>query len=140
MALPTGSLLAAACGGSAAAGIAWALVVWLGGRAGWGIGSTWGPGHAIAGLVAAGIVALIATMVLLALGPWKVRPLGTWMTLWLAGAVGRLILTPLAAFLVYSAAPLSATALFLGVGITYVSALLAEVSVLTRCLQRVSPV
>ena len=84
------------------------------------------------------LVTGISTLSLLAIGPWKSREIGTWANLWLAALVGRLLLTPALAYLLYSATPLSLTPLMLSVGVTYVVVQVSEAAALTAYLKRIA--
>ena len=84
------------------------------------------------------LVAGITTLSLLAIGPWKTRAMGTWANLWLAALVGRLLLTPALAYLLYSATPLSLTPLMLSVGVTYIIVQISEAAALAAHLNRIS--
>ena len=61
-----------------------------------------------------------------------------WATMWLAATVLRLLLTPVAAYVLYSAAPLSLTPLMLSVGGTYLVVLLVEAAFLALHVKRVA--
>ncbi len=84
------------------------------------------------------LVAGISIVSLVAIGPWKTRAMGTWATLWLAALVGRLLLTPALAYLLYSATPLSLTPLMLSVAVTYVIVQISEAAALAAYLKRIS--
>jgi hypothetical protein len=127
--LPTGRiiaamLLAAAFTGSAWVGIALALKM--------------DATVQTAGLVGVAIVAVVCVLGLLAITPWKPRPVSTWMTLWLAGTVLRLFATPALTFLLYFAAPLNALAVTLSVALAYLIVLLTETAVIARHVSRVT--
>ncbi len=96
----------------------------------------WDAEVAVAGVAGAVLVGALAIVVLLAVWPWKMRPMSTWMNLWLGGTVLRLLLIPAATYLLYSATSLSATALALSVGLTYVLTLFAEAAVLALYVRR----
>jgi hypothetical protein len=127
IAWPTAHLLGTVTAVALVACLAWTIAVWLG---------PWGADVAVAGLTGVGIVAVLTAASLLMLQPWKTRPISTWLNLWLAGTVMRLLAVPAVTFVLYSAAPLSAGALILGVGLTYVLTLLAEAAVLARHVGR----
>ena len=84
------------------------------------------------------LVTGISTLSLIAIGPWKPREMGTWANLWLAALVGRLLLTPALAYLLYSATPLSLTPLMLSVGVTYVVVQVSEAATVAASLNRIS--
>lgn len=127
VALPTAALIATTMLIPATTAIVWWAVAALAG--------TTAP-VALAGPLGAGVAGLAALASLLAIGPWKTRPLGLWMSFWLAGALVRLLLTPLLAYLIYSAARLDASALGIAVGATYLLTLLSETAVLSGCMRR----
>ena len=106
---------------------AWAVVTALTGRT-----ATITPAAAGATLVAG-----ISILSLLAIGPWKPRAMGTWTNLWLAALVGRLLLTPALAYLLYSATPLSLTPLMLSVAVTYIVVQISEAAALAAHLNRI---
>jgi hypothetical protein len=90
-----------------------------------------------AGLVGAGVVAVVAAMGIVAMTPWKTRPVTGWMTMWLAGTVIRMLATPAVTFLLYSAIPLNAMALTLSVAIAYLVVVLTEATIVARHVGRV---
>jgi hypothetical protein len=73
----------------------------------------------------------------LAMTPWKTRPMTDWWTMWLGAMVLRLLATPALAYLLYSAAPLSPEAMCLAVAASYLAALLAEAVGIARHVGRV---
>ena len=125
--LPTLSLVTLVSLAALVVGLFWYLVVTLTG------GDT---SHAVAGPAGAGVVAVVALLSVLVMTPWKARPMDLWMTFWLAGTVVRLLLTPVGAFLLYSATPLPASALALAVALAYLVTVLTESSVLARHVRR----
>lgn len=92
--------------------------------------------NAVAGPAGAGVVAIVALLSVLVMTPWKARPMDLWMTFWLAGTVVRLLITPLGAFLLYSATPLPANALALAVALAYLVTVLTESVVLARHVRK----
>ncbi len=96
----------------------------------------WDTGVAVAGVAGAVLVGGLAIVALLVVRPWKMRPLGTWMNLWMGGTVLRLLLVPAATYLLYSATSLSATPLALSVALTYLLTLFAEAAVLALYVRR----
>lgn len=123
MRFPTGRLLGAAALGGAAgvAGVYLASLV-----------PNWDVSFNIAAVIGAGLVVVIATLATLVMTPWVRRPMSAWMTMWLAGTVMRLLLTPLAAVLLYSATTPDRTTFGLSIGLSYLLALLIEAGVLAR--------
>ena len=96
----------------------------------------WDAEVAVAGVAGAVLVGALAIVALLVVWPWKVRPMSTWMNLWIGGTVLRLLLIPAATYLLYSATSLSATALALSVALTYLLTLFAEAAVLALYVRR----
>ncbi len=90
------------------------------------------------GAAGTGVVLVVGLVGIAALRPWKARPVSTWTSLWLAGTIGRLIVTPLAAWLIYSAAPLALTPFLLAVGASYVIVQLSEAAAVALHLKRVA--
>jgi len=90
-----------------------------------------------AAAAAATLVAGISILSLVVIRPWKPREMGTWANLWLAALVGRLLLTPALAYLLYSATPLSLTPLMLSVAVTYVIVQISEAAALAAHLKRI---
>jgi hypothetical protein len=127
-ALPALRMVLTVVGAGLATMAAWTAVTVLNGRT-----ATIMPAAAGAALVTG-----ISTLSLLAIGPWKPREMGTWVNLWLAALVGRLLLTPALAYLLYSATPLSLTPLMLSVGVTYVVVQISEAAALAAYLKRIS--
>lgn len=126
--LPTVRMVVTVIAAAAATVATWAVVTALTGRA-----------ATIASAAAgAAIVAGVSGLSLLAIRPWKPRAMGTWANLWLAALVGRLLLTPAVAYLIYSAAPLSLTPLMLSVGVTYVIVQICEAAALAAHLKRIA--
>lgn len=94
---------------------------------------------ALTGLMGAIVVAAVAAVSVVAMTPWKRRPMADWMSWWLAGTVVRLLVTPACAFLLYSAARLEAEPLALSVATAYLVTVLTETAVLARHVGRQSP-
>ena len=126
--LPAGRLVKTVVVATIAALAAWSLVVAATGRI-----PTIVPAAAGATLVAA-----ISILSLVVIQPWKPRAVGTWANLWLAALVGRLLLTPPLAYLLYSATPLSLTPLMLSVAATYVIVQISEAAALAAYIKRIS--
>lgn len=125
--LPTARLLGAVTVAAAITGSLWVGVTLMLGQA---------SAVQTAGLVAAAIVAAVTIAGLLAITPWKTRPISAWMTFWLAGMVIRMLATPALTFLLYSAIPLNAPALTLSVAIVYLVVLMTEAIVVARHVGR----
>lgn len=127
-ALPTRRLLAAiGLAGLAAAG-SWAAAVAATGRA----------DLIAAGAAGAGLVAVVSASSVLAIRPWKPRPMGDWTGPWLGGIVLRLLVTPALAWLVYSATPLSPVPLMLSVALAYMVVQISEAATVALYLKRVA--
>lgn len=93
---------------------------------------------ALTGQLGSVVVAVVAALAIVAMTPWRPRPMIDWMTWWLAGTVVRLLVTPAGAFLLYSAARLEAEPLTLSVAMTYLVTVLTETAVLARHVGRQS--
>jgi len=90
----------------------------------------------LSGPLGAGVVLVVSMLALLVVSPWVRRPASMQMTMWLAGTVVRFFVTPLLAFLLYSAAPLDGKALTLAVGGVHLVTLITEAAVMSRLLGR----
>ena len=119
--LPTSKMILAIFMSSLAACLGWMLVVKLG---------DFEAGTMAAGPAGAGLVLAIGILVVILMRPWRRRLLGDWVNIWLAGIIGRLLITPAAAYLLYSATSLSGTPLLLSVATTYVIVQCGEAAVL----------
>lgn len=108
-----------------AAGLAWSLLAPLAGWEGWRLGMA-----AVASVVP---VALLGWMVT---APWRPRAAIDWITIWLAGTVIRLLLTPLAAISLYSLTPCDTRQFVGALGGVYFAVLLAEVGSIALSLPR----
>ncbi len=124
--LPAWRLVKTVVVAAIAAMAAWSLVVAATGRV-----STIVPAAAGATLVAG-----ISILSLMVIQPWTPRAVGSWANLWLAALVGRLLLTPAVAYLLYSATQLSLTPLMLSVGVTYVVVQISEAAAMASHLHR----
>ncbi len=125
--LPTGRLLVTVCAVAAAAAAAWTFVTALLGP----------PDTIAAGFAGATVVAVVTIGSVLAIRPWKRRPVSAWTTLWLAALIGRLVLTPAIAYLLYSATPLGLMPLMLSVAVAYVVVQISEAAALASSLKRI---
>jgi hypothetical protein len=130
--LPTGPLLAISAGVPSLSGAVIAGAVMAIGR--------WDAGASYAALAGGGIIAIAAVVGILVMGPWRERPVGLWMTLWLAGTVVRMVVAPALTYLLYSATSLSPLALTLTVGFTYLVTLFAEAFYLAGYMNRTTTV
>ncbi len=82
------------------------------------------------------VVLPIALLGWFVLAPWRSRSALDWMTIWLAGTVIRLLLTPLACLALYSAAPCDTAQFVAAVGGCYFAVLLFEVGMINSHLSR----
>ena len=117
LALPTARLVLAAILTAGACAGGWWLTAWLAG---------WTASTARAGVGGAGVVGLAMIASLVAIAPWKVRPMSVWMSAWLASMLLRLLITPVGAYLLYSAALLSPEPLAVSVALAYLLSLLSR--------------
>jgi hypothetical protein len=125
IALPAARLLAASAGIPLALGAAWAA-----------IGAASGVAPAMLGVWSGLLVASVMTVSIVILAPWTPRPLSLLSTLWLGATVARFILTPVLAWVLYSASSFGAAMLALAVGSIYLLALIGEVVVLAIAVRR----
>jgi hypothetical protein len=100
-----------------------------------------GPQVFATGMLGIAVVTVIAIAGVLVMTPWKPRPVVDWMTMWLAGTVFRMLVTPIAAFLLYSALShaLAVKPLVLSVAATYLCTLLVEAAVVARHMKDSCP-
>lgn len=95
------------------------------------------------GGVAAGVVGVIASLVVLALRPWQPRALMQWPVVWMAGSFVRLLATIGGTYLLYSATPLGSPSggksLWLAVAFAYVAAMVGETRVYAMSMRRFAP-
>ncbi len=127
--LPIGRMMGSIVGLSGLTYAGWTAVVWLGG---------FDVEAVPAGLAGATVVAAVGVAAALLMRPWRARPVSEWMTWWLGGIVVRLLVTPPAAYLLYSATSLSGTPLLLSVATTYVIVQCGEAAVLALHIKRVT--
>lgn len=127
--LPTSKMLFAIIMSSLATCLGWMLVVKLG---------DFKAGTMAAGPAGAGLVMAVGILVVVLMRPWRRRLLGDWVNIWLAGIIGRLVITPGAAYLLYSATPLSWSPLLLSVATSYVIVQIGEAAVLSLHLKRIT--
>lgn len=129
IALPTGRMVGSIVGLSILTATGWMAVVWVG-----HLGSDAGE----AGLAGAAVVAVVSVAASLLMRPWRPRLVSWWVSWWLGGILGRLLITPAAAYLLYSATSLSGTPLMLSVATTYVIVQCGEAAVLALHIKRVT--
>jgi hypothetical protein len=129
LALPTWRMLLTIAAGTVAAILGWAVVT-----------SIVAPGRAVlvAGAAGMAVVAAVSVLGVLVICPWRTRPVSAWINWWLGAMVLRLLLTPAAAYLLYSATALSLTPLMLSVAVTYVVVQVSEAAVVAHYLKRVA--
>lgn len=125
--LPTARLLTVVVGVPALVGAGWWLI---------GMAKGWSQSGQIVGVIGAGLVAVISTLSLLVMTPWTTRRISGWMTLWQAATVLRLLGTPIAAYVLYSATSLDGGSLALSIAVAYVLTLFCEAAVLSLYLKR----
>ena len=126
-ALPTGTMLAAACGGAITTAVLWGLALLVIPAA---------QGTLPTALAAIGLVLVIYIATTMMITPWKPRRMGDWMTFWLAATVVRLLVTPVAAWVLYSAALLEVRPFGLAVALCYVLCLFLETGTIAWFLNR----
>jgi len=126
-ALPFARLAGWSSGAAALAGIVWFGVAKIAGFSG---------GDASIGLWGAVIASAAMTCGLVIMGPWVARPVSLWLTLWLAGTLVRFAVALGLSWVLYSATSVSPWALLAAVGGCYVVALMTEVIVLARFMNR----
>lgn len=107
--------------------LGWLIVVKLG---------DFQAGTMAAGPAGAGLVMVIGFLAVVLMRPWRQRPAGIWINIWMAGIVGRLFITPAAAYLLYSATPLDGQSLLLAVASSYFVVQCSEAGVLAFHLNR----
>lgn len=97
----------------------------------------WGSAEFIAGMAGIGIAAAIANAGIFIMTPWKKRPIADWMNMWLLATIFRMLGTPTAAYLLYSAASpaLTAKPFGLAVALTYIVTLFVEAAALAKHLK-----
>ena len=95
-------------------------------------------GTMAAGPAGAGLVMAVGFLVVVLMQPWRSRLVGDWVNIWFAGIIGRLLITPGAAYLLYSATPLSGPPLLLSVATSYVIVQITEAAVLSLHLKRIT--
>ena len=129
IALPTARMIGSIVGLSSLTAAVWLVVVWIGG---------FGAAAGTAGLAGAAVVTVVSVAASLMMRPWRPRLLSWWVSWWLGGILVRLLVTPAAAYLLYSATSLSGTPLLLSVATTYVIVQCGEAAVLALHLKRVT--
>jgi hypothetical protein len=83
----------------------------------------------------AGLAVALSLASLLIMAPWTRRSISTWMSFWLGGTVFRLLLTPIATYVLYSATSLSGRDLGWSVATAYLAVLFSEAIVLSHSLR-----
>ena len=130
MTMPTTRLVGAVVVGSALSCGLWMAAVAAG---------PWSREAVLAGPFGAATVLVVALVGVMVMTPWRPRAMLDWWTMWLAATVLRLLLTPVAGYLLYSATSLALEPLCLAIAASYFVTLLAEVTVLQRHVNRVFP-
>lgn len=125
VAMPTAVLMWAVVASALLVAGGWATAIAIG---------PWGMSDFSAGMAGIGIATAAAIAGVFVISPWKPRAMIDWMTMWLAATVFRLFVTPIAAYLLYSAASsaLAAKPFWLAVAVTYLATLFVEAAVLAR--------
>lgn len=95
----------------------------------------------MSGMMGIGMVAVMSFLGVMVMTPWRKRAMADWMTMWMGGTVFRLLGTPIAAYVLYSAFSaeplrLSAKPLAVSVAIAYMIALFVEAAVVSTYLKR----
>lgn len=126
LSLSTARLLGAVMASTAILGAAW----WIGATA-----LNRSSDEQRAGMVGIALVGVVAIVCTLLMSPSKPRKAGDWINVWLGGTVARLLLTPLAGFLLHSLVPMDARAFTLAIGTAYFTTVLAEAAVATQSLK-----
>ncbi len=127
--LPTRRMLLTVAVASAATTLAWIAVA-----------SVVMPRREILATGAAGaaVVAAVSALGVLVIRPWRTRTVSAWTTAWLGATVLRLVVTPVVAYVLYSATALSLTPLMLSVAVTYVVVQVSEAAAVALHLKRVT--
>jgi hypothetical protein len=128
LALPTWRMLLTIAAGTVATFLGWAVVT-----------SIVEPGRQVlvAGGAGAAVVAAVSALAMLVIRPWRTRAVADWINWWLGSMVLRILLTPVVAYLLYSATALSLTPLMLSVAATYVVVQVSEAAAVAHHLKRV---
>lgn len=90
-------------------------------------------------LLGAMTVAGVSTITLLALRPWRPKTLFHWPMVWMAGHFLRLVLTPAAGLLLYSATPYGGLWFWLAIVFAYLAMLAGETRVYAHTMNRLAP-
>ncbi len=130
--LPVSLLLWSMIGCCLLAAAMWAAAVALG---------PWHRAELTSGLTGMSLTLVMSMLGLLVMSPWKRRLAVDWMTMWLGATVFRVLGTPVAAFLLYSAASpwLAIKPFGLSVAVAYLATLFAESAVLALHFRRCFP-
>ncbi len=129
MSLPTALLVVTVGAAAVSSAAGWVAMAWAAGL---------GREVSVAGVAGAAVVAVVSLLGLGVMTPWKSRDVSGWMTMWLAATVVRLLLTPVSAYLLYSATSLRLTPFMLSVAVTYMVVLFCEAAVLALHVKRVT--
>lgn len=97
----------------------------------------WGMSEFTAGIAGIAVAAVVALAGVLIITPWKPRPIADWMNMWMLATVFRMLGTPTAAYVLYSAASpaLAAKPFGLTVALTYIATLFVEAAALAKHLK-----
>jgi hypothetical protein len=90
-----------------------------------------------AGMAGIAVTALVAFAGVFIITPWKRRLIADWMNMWLLATVFRMLGTPTAAYVLYSAVSpaLAAKPFGLAVALTYIATLFVEAAALAKHLK-----
>ena len=126
--LPSGKLIGLVVGAVVGVGGMWFAIIALG---------PWGTPELASGLAGIAVAAVMGVLGVVIMTPWRARPMADWMNLWLLATVFRMLGTPAAAYLLYSAASptLAAKPFGLAVALTYIATLFVEAAALAKHLK-----
>ena len=95
--------------------------------------------HFVEVVLGAVTVAGVSSITLLALRPWRPKSLFHWPILWMASHFLRLVLTPAAGLLLYSATPYGGLWFWIAVLLAYLAMLAGETRVYAHTMNRLRP-
>jgi len=94
--------------------------------------------HYVEIMLGAATVAGVSTVILLALRPWRPKTMFHWPILWMASHFLRLVLTPAAGLLLYSATPYGGLWFWVAVLLAYLAMLAGETRVYAHTMNRLN--
>ena len=130
LSLPTGLLMSGQVVAALIAAILWVLGVLTGG---------FGTSILLQGLLEITLVMILAMAGILAIRPGVTRPAVSWAVLFIAGSLGRLVVTAGLSLLLYSAAHMAPKALLVSGFMAFMASLIIEAVITARLLSRVTP-